>query len=59
MADFNIKGSVAFITGASSGIGKEICVALAKEGVHICAVGRNEKVFSLRKILFLTSYNRN
>jgi short-subunit dehydrogenase len=34
---------VAVITGASSGVGKSIALALAKEGMNMCLVGRNKE----------------
>jgi NAD(P)-dependent dehydrogenase (short-subunit alcohol dehydrogenase family) len=34
-------GRVAVVTGASSGIGRALALALASEGSRICAVGRN------------------
>jgi len=36
-----LGGLVAVVTGASSGIGQAIAVALAREGVHVVAIGRN------------------
>jgi NAD(P)-dependent dehydrogenase (short-subunit alcohol dehydrogenase family) len=36
-----LGGRIAVVTGASSGIGRAIAVALLREGVHVCAVGRN------------------
>lgn len=40
MADFNLKGKIAIITGASSGLGVQFAEALAKEGVKIALVAR-------------------
>lgn len=37
----SLGGRIAVVTGASSGIGKAIAVALSRQGVHICAIGRN------------------
>ena len=43
-----LKGQVAVITGASSGIGKACAYALAHEGVKVCLLGRN--IEALKKI---------
>lgn len=37
----SLKNQVAVITGAGSGIGKSIALALAKQGVVLCLLGRN------------------
>ena len=34
---------VAVVTGAGSGIGKAVAIALIKEGFHVYLVGRNKK----------------
>ncbi|SEN04036.1 NAD(P)-dependent dehydrogenase, short-chain alcohol dehydrogenase family [Mesobacillus persicus] len=38
-----LKDKVAFVTGGSSGIGRGICLAFAKEGASIVFVGLNEE----------------
>lgn len=41
MALRGLAGRVAIVTGASSGLGRATCVALASDGVHLVAVGRS------------------
>jgi NAD(P)-dependent dehydrogenase (short-subunit alcohol dehydrogenase family) len=43
MADLPLKGKVALVTGASSGMGRATCIALAKKGANIVAVDLSEK----------------
>ena len=41
--DLALKGKVAIVTGATSGIGRVIARSLAQEGVNVVVVGRNEE----------------
>ncbi|HXJ06017.1 MAG TPA: SDR family NAD(P)-dependent oxidoreductase [Candidatus Acidoferrum sp.] len=36
----NLQGKFAVVTGASSGIGRSIALAMAEESAHVCLVGR-------------------
>ncbi len=44
MALVNLSGHIAFVTGASRGIGKSIALALAQEGADVCVVARTKEV---------------
>ena len=39
-----LNSQVAVVTGASRGIGRSVCLALAKDGVRVIAVARSEKL---------------
>jgi NADP-dependent 3-hydroxy acid dehydrogenase YdfG len=39
----NLKDKVAIVTGASDGIGKQVALKLAKEGVNLALIARNEQ----------------
>ncbi len=39
----NLKDKVAIVTGASDGLGKQVALKLAKEGVNLALVARNEE----------------
>lgn len=43
MNAFSLAGKTIFVTGASSGIGRQICVALANHGAAVIASGRNKE----------------
>jgi 3-oxoacyl-[acyl-carrier protein] reductase len=45
--DFGIRGRVALVTGASSGIGKAVALALASEGVKLAAAARRAELLDV------------
>lgn len=45
----NLKSKVAIVTGASDGLGKQVSLKLAKEGVSLAIVARNEEKLSAVK----------
>ena len=47
---FELKGKIAVVTGASSGLGKDAAIAYAKEGANVCLLARRaEKIEDLAK----------
>ena len=52
-ASFSLTGRVALITGANTGLGQAIAVALAEAGAEIIAVGRTEPIETQNAVLAL------
>ncbi|WP_291651133.1 SDR family NAD(P)-dependent oxidoreductase [Clostridium sp.] len=47
---FDLKGKIAVVTGASSGLGRDAALAYANEGANVCVLARrSEKIESLAK----------
>ena len=55
--ELNIEGKTALVTGASKGIGYGIAENLAKEGVNLHLIARNEKNLKLLKKKLDSKYN--
>ncbi len=47
---FNLSGKVALVTGANTGIGQAIAVALAEAGADVAVAGRSEPAETLERI---------
>ena len=41
LADLRLDGKMAIVTGATSGLGRQAADLLARQGAHVCVVGRN------------------
>jgi NAD(P)-dependent dehydrogenase (short-subunit alcohol dehydrogenase family) len=54
-----LEGQVAIVTGGSSGIGRETCVAVAVEGCHVVVVGRNSERVAETQALLKEATARN
>jgi len=53
MPNFSLAGRVALVTGANSGLGQGIAIALAEAGADIVAVGRSSAADTQREVLAL------
>lgn len=56
-SQFGLKNKTIIITGASSGIGREICITASQMGANVILVGRNEE--RLNEVYEIISKNSN
>ena len=47
---FSLEGKCALVTGANTGIGQAIAIALAEAGADVAVAGRSEPIETLRLI---------
>ncbi|HVP35913.1 MAG TPA: SDR family NAD(P)-dependent oxidoreductase, partial [Terriglobales bacterium] len=59
MAEKTLKGKTALVTGASKRIGREICLALASEGVNVVIHYNNSRKEAQKLCSELTEYEVN
>jgi NAD(P)-dependent dehydrogenase (short-subunit alcohol dehydrogenase family) len=57
----DLAGRVAIVTGASSGIGRAMALALSRQGVHLCLIGRDpaklkQTVAAIQELSRVTSF---
>ena len=50
MNPFDLSGKVALVTGANTGLGQGMALALAEAGASICLIGRSEPAETLQKL---------
>ena len=50
MNPFDLSGKVALVTGANTGLGQGMALALAEAGASICLIGRSEPTETLQKL---------
>lgn len=50
MKDFSLAGRIALVTGANTGLGQAIAVALAEAGADVCLVGRSTPDETIKRI---------